>query len=545
MTEPDNLTQRRSQLSPERRALLERWTHKKTAGQPATQLILPRSTRDPAALSSGQQRLWFLHQLVPNNTAYTIMGAFVLQGSLRVAILEQSLNEIVRRHEALRTTFTAAEGLEGLPQQMISPTVYMPLPVVDLGTIPGDQWRAKVRGLATAEALRPFDLANGPLVRSTLLRLNGKEHVLLLSMHHIVSDGWSLGVLIRELSTLYAAFFAGKSSPLPELPIQYADYALWQREQLQDQVLASHLAYWKQQLNSMPAVLELPTDRPRPAMQTFVGARQVFKLPQVLLEGLHALSRKEGTTLFMTLLAAFQALLFRYTGQDDIPVGTPIANRPRPETEGLIGFFANTLVLRGDLSGNPSFQEFLRRVRGTALAAYEHEDLPFEQLIGALDLERDLSHNPLFQVMFALQNTLLEAQELPDLTLGVMDVENATAKFDLWLSITEISGGLAGTLEYNTDLFDATTITRMLGHFKRLLETIIAAPWQRISDLPYIIEPEEQQLLVTWNATGKGVMDDCPAPQCLHEMVEKQAEQTPDAIAVVFENMQISYQELN
>ncbi|RMF30995.1 MAG: non-ribosomal peptide synthetase, partial [Chloroflexi bacterium] len=385
-------------------------------------------------LSFAQQRLWFLDQLEPGNLLYNLPLAVRLSGRLDVEALERSLSEIVRRHEVLRTTFASVGGK---PRQVIAPPKPLPLPLVDLTGLPEARREAEVQRLAQEEARRPFDLAHGPLLRVQLLKLDDEEHVVLVTMHHIVSDGWSMGVFVREIAALYAAFAAGEPSPLPELPIQYADFAAWQRKWLQGETLEKQLAYWKEQLSGSPPVLELPTDRPRPSVQTSRGASFAFALPQDLSQAIQALSQEEGVTLFMTLLAAFQTLLYRYTGQEDICVGTPIANRNRPEIEGLIGFFVNTLVLRTDLSGNPRFTELLKRVREVALGAYAHQDLPFEMLVEALQPQRDMSHSPLFQVMFVLQNVPLEALELPDLTLRPVDVDRGTATFDLTLSMAE------------------------------------------------------------------------------------------------------------
>jgi non-ribosomal peptide synthetase component F len=351
--------------------------------------------------------------LEPGNFAYNIPAGVRLTGSLHVMALKQSLNEIVRRHEALRTSFTTVNG-EAV--QVITQTSTLLLPIVNLSELPQAEQQAEVERLATAAAQGSFDLAQGPLLRATLLQLNETEHILLLTMHHIVSDGWSMGVFIRELAALYCAFSNEKPSPLPELPIQYADFAHWQRQWLQGEVLEEQLSYWKQQLNNAPPVLELPTDRPRPPIQSYQGAIASLVLCESLSQKLKFLSQRSGVTLFMILLAAFQTLLYRYTGQSDICIGSPIANRNRSETEGLIGFFVNTLVLRTDLSGNPSFQELLGRVREVALGAYAHQDLPFEQLVEALQPERSLSHQPLFQVMFILQNSPMPSLELPGLT---------------------------------------------------------------------------------------------------------------------------------
>ena len=489
--------------------------------------ILPVPRNGDLALSFAQQRLWFFDQLEPGLSAYNIPAAVRLKGPLNLAALEQSLNEIVKRHESLRTTFGKVDGR---PTQVIAPTLTIKLPVVDLRKLPASERETEVRRLVTTEAQRPFDLSQGPLVRGTVLRLGDEEHVGLLTMHHIVSDGWSTGILVRELATLYVAFCAGGSSPLPALPIQYADFAQWQRQWLQGEVLETQIAYWKEQLAGAPALIDLPTDHARPAVQTFRGAHQSLVLPKHLQEGFKALSRQEGVTQFMTLLAAFKVLLYRYTSQDDLIVGTPIANRNRLETEGLIGFFVNALVLRTDLSGNPSFRELLRRVREVCLGAYGHQDLPFDRLVEELHVQRDLSRNPLFQVMFVLHNTSLRAVELPGMTLSPVEGDSETAHFDLTLQILDTEQGLTAAFVYNTDLFEAATITRMLGHFQNLLEAMVADPEKRLADLPLLTEPERQQLLVEWNDTKT----DNPQDLCIHQLFEAQVERTPDAIAVVF-----------
>jgi amino acid adenylation domain-containing protein len=500
--------------------------------------ILPVPRNGDLALSFAQQRLWFFDQLEPGLPAYNIPAAVRLKGPLNLAALEQSLNEIVKRHESLRTTFGKVEGR---PTQVIAPTLTIKLPVVDLRKLPASERETEVRRLVTAEAQRPFDLSQGPLLRGTVLRLGDEEHVGLLTMHHIVSDGWSTGILVREVATLYIAFCAGGSSPLHALPIQYADFAHWQRQWLQGEVLETQIAYWKKQLAGVPALIDLPTDQPRPAVQTFRGAHQSLVLPKHLQEGFKALGRQEGVTQFMTLLAAFQVLLYRYTSQDDLIVGTPIANRNRLETEGLIGFFVNALVLRTDLSGNPSFRELLRRVREVCLGAYGHQDLPFDRLVEELHVKRDLSRNPLFQVMFVLHHASLRTVELPGLTLSPVEGDSETAHFDLTLQILDTEQGLTAAFVYNTDLFEAGTIARMLGNFQTLLEAIVADPEQRLADLPLLTETERQQLLIKWNDTKT----DNPQDLCIHQIFEAQAERTPDAIAVVFEAEQLTYAELN
>ena len=395
--------------------------------------------------------------------------------------------------------------------------------------------------LVSVEAMRPFDLSHDPLLRVTLLQLGVLEHVLVLTMHHIVSDGWSMAVLIQELAALYEAFLRGKPSPLAELPIQYADFAHWQRQWLQGEVLAHQLSYWQQQLAGAKPVLELPTDRPRPAVQTFRGASTTLALPAPLSQELKSLSQRSGVTLFMSLLAAFQTLLYRYSEQEDILVGTPIANRNSVEIEGLIGFFANTLVLATDMKGNPSFRELLARVREVALQAYAHQDLPFEKLVEELQPSRNLSHSPLFQVMFQLLNDPVSTLKLAGLTVNSLKVDSGTAKFDLSLSMVDTEQGLIGSLEYNTDLFDAGTINRMLGHFQTLLEGIVANPEQQLSDLPLLTAAQRHQLLVEWNDTQA----DYPLDVCIHQLFAAQVERSPDAVAVVFEDEQLTYRELN
>ncbi|MGI2902885.1 amino acid adenylation domain-containing protein [Tolypothrix sp. VBCCA 56010] len=488
-------------------------------------------------LSFAQQRLWFLDQLEPGNPFYNISRGVILKGSLNVTALEQSLNEIVRRHEVLRTNF---RDVDGRPVQEIASALNITLPIIDLRELSEQERVASVRRLASSHAQQPFDLTQGSLLRTTLLRLKEEEHVLVFTIHHIVADGWSAGVIVHEVAALYESFCSAKQSLLPELSIQYADFAIWQRQWLQTEVQSSQMAYWKQQLGGNLPVLQLPTDRPRPAIQTFRGRKLPWQISKTLTEALKSLSQREAVTLFMTMLAAFKTLLYRYTNQADILIGSPIANRNRKEIEGLIGFFVNTLVLRTDLSGNPSFKELLRRIREVTLDAYAHQDLPFEQLVEELQPERNLSYTPLFQVMFILQNAPMEVLKLPDLSLSPLEVEPETAMFDLTVFLTETEQGLMGVFEYNSDLFDTATIERMHGHFQTLLEGIVANPDRHLSDLPILSATEQQQLLVDWNQTSA----DYPCI-CIHQLFEAQVEQTPDAVAVVFEDQQLTYQELN
>jgi amino acid adenylation domain-containing protein len=531
----EDLAQRRAQLSAAKRALLERWAQGETGKADETPAIPRRAARARVPLTFAQQRLWFLDQVVPASAAYTIAEALRLNGALQVPLLEQSLSHLVHRHEALRTSFSASDGQ---PIQVCAPPRPVPLPLLDLAALDEGARSRAIEHLVAREAGRPFDLARGPLLRVTLLRLGAQEHLLLLSLHHIICDGWSMGILLRELSVLYAAGLSGQPASLPALPIQYADFACWQRQQGLE--LDGQLTYWRQRLAQAPAQLDLPTDRLRPAVQSFRGARQTFTLPAALAEALQELCRREGVTLFMLLLTAFQVLLFRLSGQKDLVIGTPIANRTRAEVEGLIGLFANTLALRCDLAGDPQVRELLQRTRANALAAYEHQDLPFEQLVEALSPARDLSRNPLFQVMFVLQNAPLQAPRLPGLTFEPLPVDNHTTKFDLWLSLTEGPRSLGGSIEYSSDLFEAATIARLLEHFQVLLSAMVASLQQRISQLPLLSAAEEDLVLRRWNATGRTY-----PPGCLHQLIEAACERTPEAVALIYEEQQLTCSELN
>jgi aspartate racemase len=491
-----------------------------------------------APLSLSQQQLWLIEQLAPGNLAYNISAAFRLIGSLNVQALEQSFNEIIRRHDVLRTRFSTQDGQ---PVQIIAPELTLTLSIIDLPHLPVIEREAQIKQWLAAESQLPFDLANGPLFRCQLLRLVPETHIFLMNVHHTVFDGWSLGVLLREVAILYQAFSTGRRSPIPELPIQYADFALQQRRCFQEDAMQAQLDYWKQQLEGSPPLLELPTDRSRPPMQTFVGKRYSFVIPKVLTDKLVDLSRQTRATLFMTLLAAFQTLLYRYTGQDDICVGSPIANRNHRETEGLIGLFVNTLVLRTDLGGNPTFRELLTRVRQVSLAAYAHPNLPIEKLVEALQVERNLSYNPLFQVMFALQNTPMPTSDLSGLRLEPMTVDNGSALIDLSLILEQFPGGISGAFEYNTDLFDTETIVRLTTHFLTLLSSIGTDPDQPIATLSLLTAAEQQQLLVEWNRTQV----DYPNHQCIHQLFETQVKQVPEAIAVVSAREQLTYEALN
>jgi len=441
-------------------------------------------------LSFAQQRLWFLDQLEPGNTLYNIPAAIRLRGHLDPSALEESFNEVARRHESLRTTFKVVNGE---PVQVISAPQRLSLPVTDLRELPATERRERANAHLLEEKRLPFDLTAGPLTRATLLRLDDEEYVLLLTMHHIISDGWSLGVLLRELTRLYAVYAAGEESPLPELAIQYADYAYWQREWLSGETLSEQLQYWREQLAGAPLLPQLPTDRVRPAVQTFRGALVHEEWSGELSQQLKRLSQQEGVTLFMTLLAGFQLLLSRWSGQDEVVVGAPIAGRTQLETEGLIGFFVNTLVLRSSVSGNPSVRELLQRVREVCLGAYAHQDVPFEKLVEELQPERQLARAPLFQVKLVLQNTPVDVLELPDLQLRPLRQETNTAKLDMILTLAEGTDRISGQLEYNTDLFDAAWIEQMMGRFSRLLQSIVDRPDSLLDELEFLTEPERLQ----------------------------------------------------
>ncbi|NJL41114.1 MAG: amino acid adenylation domain-containing protein [Leptolyngbyaceae cyanobacterium SM1_4_3] len=525
--------------------------------------LLP-SSPSPIPLSFAQQRLWFLYQLTPNSPFYNVPAAIRVTGRLDRPALERSLREIVRRHAALRTTFTT---LNGQPVQVVTHG-NVELSVVSLHTVASGERERISQQLAKIEAQRPFNLATDPPLRMTLLQFDSAEAVLLLTLHHIVADGWSLGVFLRELGYLYSAWVEGRSPTLPPLPVQYTDFANWQRHWLQGEVLEKQLTYWRKKLHHL-SVIELPQDRPRPAVQTYQGATCSLQISPALTQALETLSQQSGVSLFMTLLAAFQTLLYRYTGQEDVAIGSPIANRHRSEWEGLIGFFVNSLVLRSDLSGNPSFRELLEQVRTVALEAYEHQDLPFEKLVEELDPDRDLSRNPLFQVAFALQNAPMQPLELPGLKLEPAPLESGSTRFDLEVhlwepnhglrSVWQSQAGLSGFIVYSTDLFERDRIQRLVGHFQTLLEGIVANPDARLLELPLLTFAEQEQI-VEWSRsplapleTG-GTRGSIPPLKgsgesvqnfCFHHIFEAQVQLTPEAIALVSERESLTYAELN
>jgi acyl carrier protein len=447
-------------------------------------LIIPPITRglrnDDLPLSFAQQRLWFVDQLESGSAFYNIPAAVRLDGPLNTEALEQSLNEIVRRHESLRTTFSDSGGP---PVQIIAPSLNLALPVFDLRDLSEDERASKTRELITEEFWRPFDLTRGPLMRASLLRVNEQEHILAVCMHHIVSDGWSIGVFIDEMARLYGAYSEGKASPLPELTIQYGDYALWQRQWLKGEVLETEIGYWKKQLEGAPAAIDLKTDRVRPEVQTYEGRSESIEIGEEAVSRLKEVGGQQSATMYMVMAAAMEALMYRYSGQEDIVIGTPVANRVRQETEPLIGCFINVLVLRARLSNNPTYSEVLRQAREVTLDALTHQDLPFEKLVEALQVERDPSRSPLFQVMFSLQNATSPVIELPGLTLTPLDEENKAAHFDLNMAVQEEGQAMSATLTYNTDLFNAETVTQMLSDYKLILEEVSLNPEVTLNEL--------------------------------------------------------------
>ncbi len=498
--------------------------------------ILPRPT--PLPLSYAQERLWFLDRWEPNSPLYNMAVAYRLHGTIHLKKWEHALRNLIQRHETLRTIFIEHDGV---PTQVIHKEISIPLTTIDLSGKDPEDRAQEATHIAFTESRRPFNLSTGPLVRSTLISLNKNEHLFLLTLHHIISDGWSLELLFRELLQGYQAELTNQNYSFPPLQMQYADFAIWQREWLQGKRLNEHLVYWRNQLGGAPPMLQIPTDYPRPAVPSYHGRRQPVAFSAELAHALHEVSEREGVTLFMVMLAAFQLLLARYTGQKDIVVGSPIANRSQEALEPIHGFFANTLVLRTDLSGQPTFQEVVRRVRNVCLGAYAHQDVPFEKLVEELQPERDLSRNPLFQVMFQLYTPHDPGVTIPDLTVSRQILDSGTAKFDLLFSLGDRGSGLYGGIEYATDLFEESTITRFVGHYQRLLEEIILNSTRRVDQLSLLTPAEETQLLVKWNATQTSF----PQHFCVHNLVEEQVKRTPDSIAVQFDDQVITYSQLN
>lgn len=539
MSEPvAKISDRLARLSGEKRTqLLERLKQTETGQK--NRIHKRNGTEKAMPLSFAQERLWFLSQLSPDSVSYNEAGAIELIGKLNIDALERGLHEIVQRHEVLRTIFMA--HADGHVQQMIAPESQIIIQRINLEALSSQQQSDQIAQCISDEVRRPFSLSAGPLIRFTLLQLGAEKHILLVGLHHIIADEWSIRILIKELSVIYDALCSGRSSLLGELPIQYADYACWQREWLKGAVFNKQLGYWNKQLEGCSPLLELPVDLPRPAVLKHLGARYAFKMPSSLLVALRRIGKIQGATVFMTLAATFAILLNRYTQQHDICIGYPIANRSRSELQGLIGFFANTLVLRADLSGNPTFSEFLGRVRKICLEAQAYQDLPFEKLVEELAPIRDMSRHPLFQVMFVYQNADLEKLELSGIELNEIAVDTGNAKFDLTLSLKEEKGELHGCFEYSTELFYESTIVRWAGHYRQLLQNIIAAIDKPLSELVILPEEERRRILYHWNDTKAQY----PQDHCIHQLVEEQVKKKPNAVAVVYEDQQITYEQLN
>ncbi|HAF12616.1 MAG TPA: non-ribosomal peptide synthetase [Blastocatellia bacterium] len=533
----ENVSDKKSRLSPAKRALLEQRLRGVSDTSQVSRSIPRRPQQDLVPLSFAQQRLWFLDQLQPGNSSYNVSRHVRISEDLDCQALARALNAVVERHESLRTVFRLA-GNE--PVQIIQPHQDLPLPLIDLSGLAENERAQEIARLAVEHSEIAFSLADGPLLSASLVRLSSADHLLFVSLHHIITDAWSTALLLRELVTLYEAFKANQPFPLKELPIQYADFAIWQREFLQGETLKEQLSYWKKQLAGAPAMLELPLDRPRPPVQTFRGAYESLTLSADLNAALKDLARQEGATLFMILLAAFQSLLWRHTRQDTIVIGAPIANRTRKETELLVGFFVNTLVMSSTISADMTFRELLRQVKETTLTAYGNQDLPFEKLVEELQPERSLSHNPLFQVTLSLQN-IPQALGMGNFIVDPIGFDASVTRLDLEAYFWDLPEGLGCEFVYSTDLFDRHTIQGLLQRFQILLEGIVSKPDCRISELPLLTATERQQLLVEWNDHHR----EYPQDECVPELFEAQVERTPDAVAIVFGQERLTYAELN
>lgn len=530
------MTSIENSLTNKKRDLLKLLLNKKGINL-QTETILPRPNSEPAPLSFGQEQLWFLSQ-IQDNTTYNLPLALQISGSLNISVLEQVITEIVRRHEILRTNF---QQIEGKNLQIIRPEINISLQVINLEQITAKQQLQNVQQLINQETDKIFNLSEDDLFQSTLYQLNQNSYILLLNMHHIISDGWSIGILLQELSTLYGAYLAGNKSPLPDLQIQYADYAIWQKEKFTSEIREKQLNYWKQQLADIPPLLELPTDKPRPPIQSFRGGIWEFSINSNLSQKIRTLTQQSDATLFMIMLAAFVILLYRCSGQDDILIGSPMAGRNRQEIQSLIGYFVNTVVLRTKLTGNPNFREILNQVRQVATDAHNYQDIPYNQVVEVLNPQRNLSYNPVFQILFDLQHSLTDKLQLPGLTLQPFLGEHSTSKFDLSLIIEDRGTELIGAWEYSSDLFTQEAISRITENFQTLLNGIVNNPETPINQLPIISAFEQQQILEKWNNTQQ----DYPESFCIHELLTQQVIKTPDAIAVKFGNQQLTYTQLN
>ena len=540
--EMKDISERISALTPEQRALFEARLKQKGLRTHATavQTIPRRQDRDSATCpaSIDQERLWFIDQLQPGNTAYNIFNASRIRGSLNVPIMERVINELIQRHEVLRTTL---KSVDGLPVQVIAPELKITLEPVSLEHLPEAERYGEAVRLTTEEFARPFDLEKGPLVRVGLLRLAQDDFVLQVNMHHAITDRWSFAVFEKELAVLYQAFATGHPSPLPELPIQFADYAVWQRERMNGDEYKKDLEYWLKQLAGAPFVLDFPTDFPRPPIQNFRGARVYVSYPKSLLDGLKELSRREGVTMFMTLMAAFKTLIYRYTNQHDILISTPIGTRLRPETENLVGYLLNLLIVRTDLSGNPTFRELLKREQDACVGAFAHQEVPFGKLVQELKPKQDPSRNPIAQVAFLyLDFPEATAMQFLGLTANHIDIDNGASRFDITLAMTETPDGFTVSIEYIRDIFEHGRMERMAKHLQVLLEGIIANPDAHLSDLP-ILTLEERQQLQQWNDTAHQF----PSTLLVHQLFEQQAALRPDAPALLFEDQALTFSEIN
>jgi len=546
----NEVNKRIANLTPAQRALFEQRLKQKRAAVKQQKTITKRVNREEFPLSFAQERMWFLQQLEPENATYNRPINIKLTGKLNVTVLELSLNEILRRHEVLRSKYTVVDGL---PILVIDTQINLKLSIINLRS--SNQQKTELEKLVKKEAQQPFNLANGNLLRATLVQLTEEQQILLLTTHHIVFDGWSAGVLIEELGKLYQAFSQNLPSPLPNLTIQYADFAQWQKEQLKQEKIQAQLTYWQKKLTGQLPILELPTDRIRKPVQTFQGAKYCLTLSPSLSKSLKDLSKQQGVTLFMTLLAAFATLLYRYTGEEDIILGCPIAGRSRLEIEKLIGVFINTLVLRIQLNSNLTFKQLLTQVSQVAKEAYENQDIPFEKLVEELNPERSLSHNPIFQVLFQLRNLPVSTVKLDDLTIEEVKFDRGIAALDLSLDIVEKPSELVCYFEYNTDLFDAVTIERMAGHFQVLLAGIINQPDEKISLLPLLLltAKEKQQLLIDWSNPRNQIISQITFTEFTKEEIEQsiparfaqQVQKYPEKIAIKSKKYCWSYEELN
>ncbi|HEY3582445.1 MAG TPA: condensation domain-containing protein, partial [Pyrinomonadaceae bacterium] len=529
-TAQKDISERISALTPEQRALFDARLKQKGLRTQATavQTIPRRPDSDSATCpaSVDQERLWFIDQLQPGNTAYNIFNASRIRGSLNVSVMERVINELIRRHEVLRTTL---KSVDGLPVQVIAPELAITLEPVSLEHLPANQRYDEAVRLTTAEFARPFDLEKDPLVRVGLLRLAEDDFVLQVNMHHAITDRWSFAVFEKELAVLYQAFATGQPSPLPELPIQFADYAVWQRERMNGDEYQKDLDYWREQLAGAPFVLDFPTDFPRPPIQNFHGARVYVTYPKSLLDGLKELSRREGVTMFMTLMAAYKTLIYRYTNQHDLLISTPIGTRLRPETENLVGYLLNLLIVRTDLSGSPTFRELLKREQDACVGAFAHQEVPFGKLVQELKPIQDPSRNPIAQVAFLyLDFPEATAMQFLGLTASHIDIDNGASRFDITLAMTETPDGFTISIEYIRDIFAHERMERMAQHLQVLLEGIVANPDARLSDLP-VLTLEEQQQLQLWNDTAQQFSSNL----LVHQLFEQQAARRPNAPALL------------